>query len=107
MLPAPDLPAMLVNPGIMLETRKVFDKFDRPGANPCFPRGGTALGRRRRREFADSAVASTAMIWSRPLMALCPEIGRALKLMRGAAGLPAGAHVGQRGRRALRPVRER
>ena len=25
---APDLPAILVNPGIMLETRKVFDRFD-------------------------------------------------------------------------------
>lgn len=34
--PAPDLPAVLVNPGIALETRKVFARFDQMGANRNF-----------------------------------------------------------------------
>jgi len=33
---APDMPAVLVNPGIALETRKVFARFDQMGANRNF-----------------------------------------------------------------------
>lgn len=33
---APDLPAVLVNPGVALETRKVYDRFDQLGANRSF-----------------------------------------------------------------------
>ncbi|MDP3740669.1 MAG: 4-(cytidine 5'-diphospho)-2-C-methyl-D-erythritol kinase [Hyphomonadaceae bacterium] len=33
---APSLPAVLVNPGVVLETRKVFERFDQLGANRNF-----------------------------------------------------------------------
>ncbi len=33
---SPDLPAVLVNPGVQLETRKVYDRFDQLGANRSF-----------------------------------------------------------------------
>ncbi|HEV7692689.1 MAG TPA: 4-(cytidine 5'-diphospho)-2-C-methyl-D-erythritol kinase, partial [Hyphomonadaceae bacterium] len=33
---APDLPIVLVNPGMALETRKVFERFDQLGANRTF-----------------------------------------------------------------------
>src|SRR5689334_13710693 len=41
---APDLPAVLVNPGVTLETRRVYERFDQLGANRTFhevdPPGG-------------------------------------------------------------------
>jgi 4-diphosphocytidyl-2-C-methyl-D-erythritol kinase len=33
---APDLPVVLVNPGVALETRRVFERFDQIGANRAF-----------------------------------------------------------------------
>jgi 4-diphosphocytidyl-2-C-methyl-D-erythritol kinase len=33
---APDIPIVLVNPGVPLETRKVFERFDQMGANRTF-----------------------------------------------------------------------
>jgi 4-diphosphocytidyl-2-C-methyl-D-erythritol kinase len=35
-VPMPDLPAVLVNPGVMLETRKVFNRYDELGPNRSF-----------------------------------------------------------------------
>jgi 4-diphosphocytidyl-2-C-methyl-D-erythritol kinase len=81
---APDLPTLLVNPGIMLETRKVFDRFDRMGANRTFrdvepPWGETPA------EFA-SLLANYRNDLEPPAFALCSEIERALKLMRAQPG---------------------
>lgn len=81
---APDLPAVLVNPGIMLETRKVFDRFDRMKITRAFremePPWGEgpeqlALGLREYRNDLEPAA-----------RALCPEIGRALKLLAAQPG---------------------
>lgn len=77
---APDLPAILVNPGIMLETRKVFDRFDRMGASHGFsevepPWGATPAA------FADQ-LAGYRNDLERAAVAICPEIDRALKLIR-------------------------
>ncbi len=81
---APDLPAILVNPGIMLETRRVFEKFDRLGANRAFretepPWGATP------EEFA-AALGEYRNDLQAAAVALCPEIERALKLMRAQPG---------------------
>lgn len=81
---APDLPAILVNPGIMLETRKVFDKFDRLGANNAFretppPWGATPAA------FAQG-LAGYRNDLQAAAVALCPEIDRALKLMQAQPG---------------------
>jgi 4-diphosphocytidyl-2-C-methyl-D-erythritol kinase len=80
----PDLPAILVNPGIKLETRKVFEKFDRLGASHAFretppPTAETPAS------FAD--LLTTYRNDLEPAaMAICPEIGRALTLMRAQPG---------------------
>jgi 4-diphosphocytidyl-2-C-methyl-D-erythritol kinase len=81
---APDLPAILVNPGVMLETRRVFDRFDRMGANRAFretppPWGDTPA------EFA-GALAQYRNDLHAAAVALCPEIDRALKLMQAQPG---------------------
>lgn len=81
---APDLPAILVNPGIMLETRRVFEKFDRLGANRAFremqpPWGETPV------EFA-AALGEYRNDLQVAAVALCPEIERALRLMREQPG---------------------
>lgn len=75
----PDLPAVLVNPGVMLETRRVFDRFDRMGANRAFrevepPWGATSDA------FA-SQLADYRNDLEPAAIALCPEIQRALKLI--------------------------
>ncbi|MEY2756572.1 MAG: hypothetical protein RIR33_350 [Pseudomonadota bacterium] len=81
---APDLPAILVNPGIMLETRKVFDKFDRMGSNRTFRELEPPWG-------ADPASLTDVLLdFSNDLQpaatALCPEINRALRLMEAQPG---------------------
>ena len=81
---APDLPAILVNPGIMLETRKVFDKFDRMGSNRSFRELEPPWG-------ADPASLTDVLLdFSNDLQpaatALCPEINRALRLMEAQPG---------------------
>jgi len=81
---APDLPAILVNPGIMLETRKVFDKFDRLGANRAFremlpPWGAGPV------DFA-AALGEYRNDLQAAAIALCPEIDRVLKLMQAQPG---------------------
>jgi 4-diphosphocytidyl-2-C-methyl-D-erythritol kinase len=81
---APDLPAILVNPGIMLETRKVFDRFDRMGANRTFREMEPPWGEDAERfaiglsEFRNDLQPAA--------LALCPEIGRSLALMQAQPG---------------------
>lgn len=80
----PDLPAILVNPGIMLETRRVFDRFDRMGANRTFrefepPTGQDVVG------FAQS-LAEYRNDLQPAAIALCSEVHRALKLMEAQPG---------------------
>jgi 4-diphosphocytidyl-2-C-methyl-D-erythritol kinase len=81
---APDLPAILVNPGIPLETRKVFERFDRLGASRAFrevePPWGETPG-----AFAD-LLAGYRNDLEPAAIALCPEIDRALKLIRAQPG---------------------
>ncbi len=81
---APDLPAVLVNPGVMLETRRVFDRFDRMGANRAFrevepPWSATPDA------FA-AQLAAYRNDLERAAFALCPEIPRALKLISAQPG---------------------
>lgn len=80
----PELPAVLVNPGVMLETRRVFDKFDRLGANRAFrevepPWGATP-------EDFVSQLANYRNDLEPAATALCPEIKRALRLISAQPG---------------------
>ncbi len=81
---SPDLPAILVNPGIPLETRKVFDKFDRLGANRAFREVEPPWGE------TPEAFAHLLSGYRNDLepaaIALCPEINRALTLIRAQPG---------------------
>jgi 4-diphosphocytidyl-2-C-methyl-D-erythritol kinase len=80
----PDLPAILVNPGIPLETRKVFDRFDRMGANRTFREVEPPWGEdpvtfaHMLRDFRNDLQPAA--------VAICPEIDRALKLMQAQPG---------------------
>jgi 4-diphosphocytidyl-2-C-methyl-D-erythritol kinase len=81
---APDLPCVLVNPGVMLETRRVFERFDQLGSNRTF---------REMEPPADSDVvtfAKTLAGYRNDLEAaaigLCGEIDKALKLLRAQPG---------------------
>jgi len=81
---APDLPAVLVNPGVMLETRRVFDRFDRMGASRAFresepPAGATP-------DVFAGQLASYRNDLEPAAIALCPEIQRALKLIAAQPG---------------------
>jgi 4-diphosphocytidyl-2-C-methyl-D-erythritol kinase len=80
----PELPAVLVNPGIMLETRKVFDKFDRMGANRNFREVEPPWGETPAR-FADR-LSEYANDLQPAAIALCKEIGRALQLIEAQPG---------------------
>jgi 4-diphosphocytidyl-2-C-methyl-D-erythritol kinase len=81
---APDVPAILVNPGIMLETRKVFDRFDRMGANNAFREAEPPWGEGPV-QFAD-ALDDFSNDLQPAAVALCPEIKRALSLMEAQPG---------------------
>jgi len=80
----PDLPAVLVNPGIMLETRKVFDRFDRLGANPSFREVEPPWGETPAR-FADR-LSEYRNDLEPAAISLCKEIGRALALIEAQPG---------------------
>jgi 4-diphosphocytidyl-2-C-methyl-D-erythritol kinase len=81
---APDLPAVLVNPGIALETRRVFERFDQLGTSRTFrevePPSGMDVVR-----FAESLVGYRNDLQA-AAVALCPEIDRALALIRSQTG---------------------
>lgn len=80
----PDLPAVLVNPGVMLETRKVFDKFDRMAANQSFLEIDPPWGETPER-FADRLEEYRNDL-EPPAIALCKEIGRTLDMIRDQPG---------------------
>jgi 4-diphosphocytidyl-2-C-methyl-D-erythritol kinase len=80
----PDLPCVLVNPGITLETRRVFERFDQLGSNRTF---------REMEPPASSDVATfvdALAVYRNDLqpaaIALCSEIDKALKLMAAQPG---------------------
>lgn len=81
---APDLPCVLVNPGVALETRRVFERFDQLGANRTFreteppPPDDPA-------SFA-AALAGYRNDLQPAAIALCPEINKALRLLGGQKG---------------------
>jgi 4-diphosphocytidyl-2-C-methyl-D-erythritol kinase len=81
---APDMPAVLVNPGITLETRRVFGRFDQLGANRAFrevdPPWGHDL------ESFTAALANYRNDLQAAAVALCPEIERALATIRAEPG---------------------
>lgn len=81
---APDLPCILVNPGVALETRRVFERFDQLA-------GHTALRESDPPAAGDVATFAQALAGYRndlepAAIALCPEIGRALSLIREQPG---------------------
>lgn len=81
---APDMPAVLVNPGIALETRKVFAKFDQMGANRNFretepPVGDDLQG------FAASLQGYRNDLQAAAI-AISPEIERVLNMIRSEPG---------------------
>lgn len=81
---APDMPAVLVNPGVMLETRKVFERYDQLGPNASFretppPPPGDL------RTFT-AALASYRNDLQPAASALSQEIERVLTYLRGEPG---------------------
>ena len=80
----PDLPCVLVNPGITLETRRVFERFDQMGANRTFremePPGDADVV-----PFVQ-ALAGFRNDLQPAAVAICPEIDRALKLIKSQPG---------------------
>jgi 4-diphosphocytidyl-2-C-methyl-D-erythritol kinase len=77
---APEMPAVLVNPGVTLETRRVFDRFDQLGANRNFREADPPYS-------LDVASFASALAGYRndlqsAAVAICPEIERALKIIR-------------------------
>jgi 4-diphosphocytidyl-2-C-methyl-D-erythritol kinase len=81
---APDLPAVIVNPGVALETRKVFERFDHMGGRTAFsetpppPMGDLAA-------YAKSLAAYRNDL-EPPAFALCREIPRVLEALRAQPG---------------------
>lgn len=81
---APDLPAVLVNPGVALETRKVFDRFDQLGANRAFRETDPPYG-----HDIESFAASLANYRNdlqAAAVALCSEIEKTLAAIRAEPG---------------------
>lgn len=81
---APDLPCVLVNPGVSLETRRVFERYDQLGANRTFretpPPSGDDVA-----TFA-AALGEFRNDLQNAAVALCPEIEKALSLIRAQPG---------------------
>jgi 4-diphosphocytidyl-2-C-methyl-D-erythritol kinase len=81
---SPDLPAVLVNPGVNLETRRVFERFDQLGQKIPFretpPPPSTDL-----RAFV-AELAGYRNDLEAAAFVLCPEIERALKIIRDEPG---------------------
>jgi 4-diphosphocytidyl-2-C-methyl-D-erythritol kinase len=82
---APDMPAVIVNPGVALETRKVFERYDAMGASQSFreidPPGMADL-----RGYV-AAIARYRNDLEPPAFALCSEIPRVLEALRAQPGL--------------------
>jgi 4-diphosphocytidyl-2-C-methyl-D-erythritol kinase len=80
----PDMPAVLVNPGITLETRRVFDRFDQLGASRAFREADPPWGHDP--EAFASGLAGYRNDLEPAAIALCPEINRALQAIRAEPG---------------------
>ena len=81
---APDLPVVLVNPGVPLETRKVFERYDQLGANRTFREADPPSA-----YDANSFVKQLAGFHNDlevPATGLVPEIGKALTAIREERG---------------------
>jgi 4-diphosphocytidyl-2-C-methyl-D-erythritol kinase len=81
---SPDIPIVLVNPGVQLETRKVFDRFDQMGANRTFretdPPDAAEL-----HPFA-MQLAGYRNDLEPAAIALCAEIGKAIAAVKAEKG---------------------
>ncbi len=81
---APDLSVVLVNPGVTLETRRVFERFDQMGANRTFretsPPAAVNL------ESFVSELSQYRNDLHAAAVALCPEIDKALAAIRNEKG---------------------
>jgi 4-diphosphocytidyl-2-C-methyl-D-erythritol kinase len=82
---SPDLPVVLVNPGVALETRRVFERYDELGVHREFRETPPPPAYNFR-----SFVAELASSYHNDLQAaaagLCPEIGRTLDALRSQRG---------------------
>ncbi len=82
---APDMPAVLVNPGVALETRRVFERYDLQPTAAKFreqpPPMDMELG-----AFVQ-ALKGYRNDLEQPALTLCAEIGRALEALSGEPGL--------------------
>lgn len=81
---APTLPVVLVNPGIALETRRVFERYDAMGPDPSFterpPPEGLEI------ESFVAGLRDYRNDLEPPAQAICPEIGRVLDRLREEPG---------------------
>lgn len=76
----PDLPAILVNPGVMLETPKVFARFDQLPSAPAFREIDPPKEDDSRARFITS-LASYRNDLQPAAIALCPDVGRVLEVL--------------------------
>jgi 4-diphosphocytidyl-2-C-methyl-D-erythritol kinase len=83
-VPAPDLPAVLVNPGIALETRRVFERFDQMGANRNFRESNPPMASGLL-HFIDE-LGNYRNDLQPAAVAMCSEIERALQAIRAEKG---------------------
>ena len=81
---APDLPTVLVNPGVLLETRKVFERFDQIGASRNF-RETDPPQMRGASDFVGDLEGYRNDLQAAAI-ALCPEIERTLQAIRAEKG---------------------
>jgi 4-diphosphocytidyl-2-C-methyl-D-erythritol kinase len=81
---APDLPIVLVNPGMALETRKVFERFDQLGANRTFRETAPPDAHDFNAFLAQLSAFRNDL--ETPATALMPEIGKALAAIRSEPG---------------------
>jgi 4-diphosphocytidyl-2-C-methyl-D-erythritol kinase len=81
---APDLPAVLINPGIPLETRKVFERFDQLGANRTFRETDPPAYR----DFTNfvSALNTYRNDLQQAAVGMCSEIDKVIQALRAEKG---------------------
>ncbi|MBI1360884.1 MAG: 4-(cytidine 5'-diphospho)-2-C-methyl-D-erythritol kinase [Alphaproteobacteria bacterium] len=82
---SPELPVVLVNPGVPLETRRVFERFDQQGANVDFHERPPPPAHNLR-EFVAALAAGYTNDLQAPAASLCPDVGRTLDAIRSQGG---------------------
>jgi 4-diphosphocytidyl-2-C-methyl-D-erythritol kinase len=82
---APDMPAVIVNPGVALETRRVFERYDQMGASQAF-REIDPPGMGNLKDYV-ARLATYRNDLEPPAFALCSEIPRVLEALRAQPGL--------------------